>query len=115
MKPSDGFIPRHLGNDTKNTNEILKSLGVTSIEQLMEQTVPESIRLPKDQVLTHNGRKIEAIHSETMFLAHLRELAMSNKVNRSFQGCGFYPTNIPSVIRRNVLENPNWYTPYTPY
>lgn len=84
LKPSDNFIPRHLGNDSKSTKDILKSLGVDSIEQLMEQTVPAPIRLPKDQVLTHNGRKIEAIHSETQFLAHLRELAMSNKVNKSF-------------------------------
>jgi glycine dehydrogenase len=50
-----------------------------------------------------------------MMLNHLREFAMNNKVYRSFQGCGYYPTNLPSVIRRNVLENPNWYTPYTPY
>lgn len=50
-----------------------------------------------------------------MMLAHLKDLANANKVNKSYQGAGFYPTQIPSVIRRNVLENPNWYTPYTPY
>ena len=81
----------------------------------MDQTVPASIRLPEDQVFNHNGKQIKGIHSETMMLNHLRDLASANKVNRSFQGCGYYPTNLPSVIRRNVLENPNWYTPYTPY
>lgn len=94
---------------------MLETLGVKSIEELMDQTVPASIRLPADQVCTYKGRAIEAIHSETLLLAHMRELANANKVNKSFQGAGFYPTHIPSVIRRNVLENPNWYTPYTPY
>lgn len=65
--------------------------------------------------MNHNGKRIKAIPSETLMLAHLKDLAASNKVNRSYQGCGYYPTHIPSVIRRNVLENPNWYTPYTPY
>lgn len=81
----------------------------------MDQVVPAKIRLPKDQAFKHNGKEITPIHSETMLLSHLREFAMNNKVNRSFQGTGYYPTNLPSVIRRNVLENPNWYTPYTPY
>jgi glycine dehydrogenase len=115
LKPSDDFIPRHLGNDPKNTDVILKRLGVKSIDELMDQTVPKSIRISKESAFKHNGKEIKGITSETMMLSHLRDLATSNKVNRSFQGCGFYPTNIPSVIRRNVLENPNWYTPYTPY
>jgi Glycine cleavage system P-protein len=92
LKPSDDFTPRHLGNDAKSTQEILKRLGVSSIEELMDQTVPPSIRLPKDQVFKHNGKEIKGITSETMMLAHLRDLANANKVNRSFQGCGFYPT-----------------------
>lgn len=81
----------------------------------MDETVPASIRLPKDQVCVHNGKDIKGILSETMMLAHLKDLANANKVYKSYQGAGYYPTNIPSVIRRNVLENPNWYTPYTPY
>ena len=115
LNPSDDFIPRHLGNDVKNTQEILKTLGVKSIDELMDQTVPQSIRLPADKVCVHNGKDIKGIFSETLMLSHLKDLANANKVNRSFQGAGFYPTQIPSVIRRNVLENPNWYTPYTPY
>jgi glycine dehydrogenase len=115
LKPSDNFIYRHLGNDSKNTNEILKTLNVNSIEELIDQAVPQSIRLKKEHAFKHEGKEVEGIHSETMMLQHLREYAMNNKVFRSFQGCGYYPTNLPSVIRRNVLENPNWYTPYTPY
>lgn len=65
--------------------------------------------------MTHNGKTIVGIESEIMMLNHFRDLAAANKLNKSYQGCGFYPTQIPSVIRRNVLENPNWYTPYTPY
>ena len=106
---------RHLGNDSKHTNEILSTIGVKTIDDLMAQTVPSGIRLRKDQAFKHNGKDVVGIESETLMLQHLREYAMNNKVNRSFEGCGYYPTNVPSVIRRNVLENPNWYTPYTPY
>ncbi len=115
LKPSDDFYSRHLGNDTKNTKVILDKLGVKSIDELMEQTVPANIRLAKENIMNHNGKYIKAIPSETLMLSHMKDLAASNKVNRSYQGCGYYPTQIPSVIRRNVLENPNWYTPYTPY
>jgi glycine dehydrogenase len=115
LKPSDSFIPRHIANDNKNTQEILIKLGLSSIDQLMDETVPQSIRLPKDQICVHNGKDIKGILSETMMLSHMKDLANANKVNKSYQGAGFYPTQIPSVIRRNVLENPNWYTPYTPY
>ena len=93
----------------------MKSLNVKSIEELMDQTVPQTIRLKKDHAFKHNGKEVHGIHSEMMMLSHLREFAVNNKVYKSFQGCGYYPTNLPSVIRRNVLENPNWYTPYTPY
>lgn len=81
----------------------------------MDQVVPAKIRLPKGTEFKHNGKEITPVHSETMLLSHLREFAQANKVNRSFIGAGYNPTNLPAVIRRNVLENPNWYTPYTPY
>ena len=92
LKPSDDFYSRHLGNDDKNTKAILDRLGVKSIDELMDQTVPESIRLSKDKIMNHEGKRIKAIPSETLMLAHLRDLAASNKVNRSYQGCGYYPT-----------------------
>lgn len=81
----------------------------------MDQVVPSNIRLKSENAFKHDGKELVGIESETMMTAHLREIAETNKVFRSFQGTGYYPTNTPSVIRRNVLENPNWYTPYTPY
>jgi len=71
LKPSDDFIPRHLGNDPNNVKAILNRLGVKSIDELMDQTVPPSIRLSKDQMFKHNGKEIKSITSETMMLAHL--------------------------------------------
>ena len=93
----------------------MKVIGVKSVDELMDQTVPKNIRLKSENAFKHNGKEVVGIESETMMLSYLRDIASSNRVFRSYQGTGFYPTNIPSVIRRNVLENPNWYTPYTPY
>jgi glycine dehydrogenase len=115
LKPSDSFIPRHLGNNDQNTRDILKTIGVGSLEELMDQVVPPQIRLTQEQFFRVGDKELHGIHSETMMLARLSKLSFANKVNRSFQGTGYYPTQLPSVIRRNVLENPNWYTPYTPY
>ena len=115
LKPSDNFINRHLGNETQTTNQILETIGVKSIEELMQETVPASIRLTDEKAFRHDGKEVTGIKSEAMMLQHLRDIASNNKVYRSYQGCGFYPTHLPSVIRRNVLESPNWYTPYTPY
>jgi len=84
LKPSDNFTPRHLGNDKKNTEEILKFIGVSSIEELMDQTVPANIRLKEENAFKHNGKELHGIESETMLLANLRDLANTNKVYRSF-------------------------------
>ena len=81
----------------------------------MDQIVPADIKLTPGNRFKHNGKELMGIDSETLMLARMRQLMHNNVVNKSFIGQGFYGTNIPSVIRRNVLENPKWYTPYTPY
>jgi glycine cleavage system pyridoxal-binding protein P len=73
-----------LGNSVENTNEILKTLKVKTIEELMDQTVPENIRLDKSKAFKHKGKELMGIHSETMLLSHLREYAMMNKVFKSY-------------------------------
>lgn len=105
-----------MGNSTGKTEKtILDFLGVATIEELMDQVVPKGIRLTPEARFKHNGLKLEGIDSEMLMLERLRQLADNNVINKSFIGQGYYGTNTPSVIRRNVLENPRWYTPYTPY
>jgi len=77
--------------------------------------VPASIRLSPEARFKHNGKELEGIDSETLMLERVRQFAANNVINKSYIGQGYYGTNTPSVIRRNVLENPRWYTPYTPY
>jgi len=115
LKTSDEYVWRHIGNSEDSTNIALKTLGVNSIEELMDQVVPDDIRLSPKNRFKHKGKELKGIDSETLMLNRMRQLMMSNVVNKSFIGQGFYGTNTPSVIRRNVLENPKWYTPYTPY
>ena len=75
-----------MGNSSKETNEILNTLNVQTIEELMDQTVPASIRIKRGEAFKHKGKELMGIHSETMMLQHLREYAMSNKVFKSYQG-----------------------------
>lgn len=75
-----------MGNSQENTNEILKSLNVSTMEELMDQVVPENIRLDRNKAFRHKGKELMGIHSETMLLSHLREYAMLNKVFKSYQG-----------------------------
>ena len=84
------------------------------MDEFIGQVVPETIALSSENRFKHKGRELEGIDSETLMLSRLNELMKSNVVNKSFIGQGYYGTNTPSVIRRNVLENPKWYTPYTP-
>ncbi|MEX0618221.1 MAG: aminomethyl-transferring glycine dehydrogenase [Pseudohongiellaceae bacterium] len=105
---ADEFIGRHIGPDDSRINRMLEALGLESLQQLVEQTVPASI-LNTDPLALPESR------TEAAALAELKLLADSNKQHRSYIGLGYYDTLVPNVILRNVLENPGWYTAYTPY
>src|SRR5476651_2397994 len=102
------FENRHIAPDAKATAEMLKSLGVNSLDQLIEQTVPAKIRLAKPL-------NLPAAKSEFDYLNTLKQTASKNKVFKSYIGQGYYDVIVPGVIQRNILENPGWYTQYTPY
>ena len=107
MNP-DIFSQRHIGPNTTQVNEMLQAIGVQSIDELIDQTVPNNIRLPRPLKLEHPL-------SEQKFLEHIHNLGSKNKVFKSYIGMGYHPSNLPAVIQRNILENPGWYTAYTPY
>ncbi len=107
----DRFISRHVGPDAAEQRHMLDVLGADSLDELMRQAVPASIRLDRDLKL----KGLEAGLSEPAALARLRERVSQNKVRRSLIGMGYADTVTPAVIQRNVLENPGWYTAYTPY
>lgn len=102
------FALRHIGPDETDQNLMLKAIGADSIDQLIDETVPENIRLK-------NGLKLDPAMSEYEYNNHIHELSKKNKVFKSYIGLGYHPTIVPAVIQRNVLENPGWYTAYTPY
>ena len=102
------FIQRHIGPDAAETAAMLSELGVDSMETLIAQTVPASIRLPKPLATGPAMTEADA-------LAKLKQVASKNKMFKSYIGMGYHPTLTPNVILRNVLENPGWYTAYTPY
>lgn len=104
----DTFVSRHNGPRENEVKEMLKKIGVSSVDELINQTVPSNIRLKEPL-------KVGAALTEFQYLKHLRALGKKNKVFRSYIGLGYYNTILPSVIQRNVLENPGWYTAYTPY
>ncbi|GAM71457.1 glycine dehydrogenase [Vibrio sp. JCM 19236] len=102
------FVARHNGPNLADQQKMLERLGVSSLAELVEQTVPAQIRLEKPMTL-------EAPLSEAGMLAEMKKFAELNQVKRTFIGQGYYNTFTPNVILRNVLENPGWYTAYTPY
>jgi len=104
----DAFVHRHIGPRAHEIEEMLTVVGVQSIGELISQAIPESIRQTEPLDL---GPAL----SETEALAHLREIASKNQVFTSLIGTGYYGTILPAVIQRNILENPAWYTAYTPY
>ncbi|MBX3386381.1 MAG: aminomethyl-transferring glycine dehydrogenase [Phycisphaeraceae bacterium] len=111
--PSDTFWHRHIGPDDTEIGQMLATLGLSSLEQLTEATVPSGIRLRSS--LRIPGLDDRAIKGEAELLEELRRIATMNVVNRSFIGMGYHDTITPGVILRNVIENPGWYTQYTPY
>jgi glycine dehydrogenase len=102
------FSSRHIGPDAEETAAMVKAVGAPSLDALIDEAIPERIRL-KQPLNLPDGQ------SEYHFLRELQQIAQKNQVFRSFVGLGYYDTITPSVILRNVLENPGWYTPYTPY
>ncbi|MDT0558429.1 aminomethyl-transferring glycine dehydrogenase [Ichthyenterobacterium sp. W332] len=102
------FAARHIGPREEDQKEMLKTIGVNSIEQLIAETIPDDIRLKEPLHL-------DAAMSEQEYLVHINELSKKNKVFKTYIGLGYHPTILPAVIQRNILENPGWYTAYTPY
>ena len=105
---SNNFNKRHNGPDEKDLVNMLKKIGVKSVKELIDQTIPKSIRLTKPLNLPDGI-------NEYQYLNKIKEIGKKNKIFRSFIGLGYYNTITPGVIQRNILENPGWYTSYTPY
>jgi glycine dehydrogenase len=104
----DKFVDRHIGPGRVDVNEMLKTIGVDTFDQLINETIPSSIRLK--ELL-----KLNKPVTEYKFIENLKKIAERNKVFKSYIGMGYYNTITPAVIQRNIFENPGWYTQYTPY
>jgi glycine dehydrogenase len=104
----ENFSRRHIGPSTSELNNMLQTIGVNSIEDLLSQTIPDKIRLKTDLNIP------DAI-SEMEFLKEIKKFSSLNKNFKTYIGLGYHDTFTPSVIQRNILENPGWYTAYTPY
>lgn len=108
LEAKDDFIHRHIGPSAEEQSRMLAAVGADSLDDLTQQIVPESIRMAGDL-------NIERATSESDALDYLQAVARQNKVFKSYIGLGYHDTQVPNVILRNVLENPGWYTAYTPY
>ncbi|MFY8198639.1 MAG: glycine dehydrogenase (aminomethyl-transferring), partial [Bacteroidia bacterium] len=106
--PEDAFVRRHIGINQKALKRMLQTVGATDLESLVAETVPASIR-------SHGPMNLPAPMTEQEMLTELGRIGDKNKVFRSYIGSGYYGTLTPGVILRNILENPGWYTQYTPY
>ena len=102
------FLNRHLGPRKEEVDLMLQKIGVDSLETLIKETIPENIRLTQDM-------KLDDAMSESDYLTHLKKISSKNKVFRTYIGLGYNRSYLPAVIQRNILENPGWYTAYTPY
>ena len=105
---TNAFALRHIGPREDDQKLMLDAIGVETIEQLISETIPNDIRLKDDLDL-------ESAMSEFEYSSHINELSKLNKVYKTYIGLGYHPTILPAVIQRNILENPGWYTAYTPY
>ena len=113
LRPSDTFVRRHLGPNEEERAAMLATLGLASLDELVAATVPDSIRRTDPAPLSGAAGRDGRGEHET--LAELREIASENRVLKSYIGMGYYGTLTPGVILRNILENPGYYTQYTPY
>lgn len=104
----DKFVNRHIGPSPNEITEMVKMCGVQSINELIDETIPKKIRLK-------NALDLSPALSEVEFINHMKIIAGKNKIFKSYIGMGYYPVILPQVIQRNILENPCWYTQYTPY
>ena len=102
------FSNRHIGPNDKEIEQILNEIGIQTLDKLIDETIPENIRI-------REKLNVSEPLTEYEFIQHIKEIASKNKVYRSYIGLAYYGTITPSVIKRNVLENPGWYTQYTPY
>ena len=102
------FEHRHIAPNHQDTASMLETIGLHSVDELIEQTVPAAIRLK-------NPLNLPKAMSEFDYLTNLKQIASKNKIFKSYIGQGYYDTVVPAVIQRNILENPGWYTQYTPY
>lgn len=105
---TDSFALRHIGPRENDLPEMLKTIGVSSMDQLIYETVPDDILLKK-------ALDLDTAMSEQEYLEHITELSSKNKLFKTYIGLGYHQSNLPPVIQRNILENPGWYTAYTPY
>jgi glycine dehydrogenase len=104
----DQFVHRHIGPDDSSISGMLRTLGLKTLDELVEKTVPAQIR-------TQRTLNLPSARGEHELLGVLKNIASRNKVFRSCIGMGYYDCLTPPVIQRNILENPGWYTQYTPY
>ncbi|EKD14369.1 glycine dehydrogenase [Drepanopeziza brunnea f. sp. 'multigermtubi' MB_m1] len=116
-RPLDTFARRHIGPSPSSTEQMLKALDPTakSLDEFVKQVLPSDILSAKDLEIDAAKSGGEDGFTESQLLARLKTIASENKIMRSYIGCGYAGTRVPEVIKRNVLENPGWYTSYTPY
>ena len=105
---TNNFAKRHNGPQAQDIQKMLDVIGVSSIDELIDKTIPSSIRFKSPLNLEQGMNEFE-------FISHMKDLASNNKVYKSYIGMGYYNTITPGVLQRNILENPGWYTAYTPY